>query len=160
MNQIYILSAVSLKQNTQEDIQKQKEIHNLQYNRNDTLKDYVKWLAGIQQLRYHVDTYDTAYFEDLSTAMEYAKANMADINESGAYEYLAIYSRPLNIMYADAYDCEVHVFVYNKDTHHYDEITEETIEQLVIRHNFDIRLQHHTKLQENIEMYYKLKSKE
>lgn len=42
--------------------------------------------------------------------IKYARQNAADINEAGAYPYLAVYSRDLDVMYADAYDSDVIVF--------------------------------------------------
>lgn len=156
MDRIYILSAINLHKNTQADIQHKHQINNLRYNRCDTLIHHIRWLADAQRLRFSIETYDTAYFTSKETALKYARNNAADINEAGAYPYLVVYSRDLDVMYADAYDSDVTVLQFDRETRTYKDMDEDTLEKLVIANRFNIGLQHHPMLAETIDMYYQL----
>ena len=156
MNRVYILSAINLHKNTQADIQQKHQINNLRYNRCDTLIYYIRWLADMQRLRFSIETYDTAYFTSKEKALKYARQNAADIDETGAYPYLAVYSRDLDVMYADAYDSDVTVFQFDRITRTYKEMTVDTLEKVTIANHFNIALQHHPILKETVDMYYQL----
>lgn len=153
MEQIYILSAVNLHKNSQQDIQRKFRIHNLKYHRNDNFKKYLQWLADMQKLRYRVETYDTAYFTEKETAENYARQNMADINEAGSYPYLVIYSRPIDTMYAEAYDSDVTIFRFNESEGVYQVMEKHCDEWYVIANQFDIRYQHDEHCIETANMY-------
>lgn len=156
MDRIYILSAIDLHKNTQADIQQKHQINNLRYNRFDTLIYYIRWLADMQCLRFSIETYDTAYFTSKETALKYARNNAADINEAGAYPYLAVYSRDLDVMYADAYESDVTVLQFDRITRTYKEMTVDTLEKVVIANHFNTELQQHPILKETVDMYYQL----
>lgn len=156
MDRIYILSAINLHKNTQADIQQKHQINNLRYNRYDTLIHYIRWLADMRRLRFSIETYDTAYFTSKEKALKYARQNAADINEAGAYPYMAVYSRNLDVMYADAYDSDVTVLQFDRETRTYKDMNAETLEKLTIANHFNIGLQHHPMLAETIDMYYQL----
>jgi len=123
---IYILSAVDIKPINREELQKDFEIFKIMYPiwKKKSFKDFLKWKAGFYETKYKIDTYDTAYFLNLDTAIQYAKANMADINESGSYPYLVIYTRPTNKMYSETDKCMVKLFIYNGDKNEYEEIND------------------------------------
>lgn len=156
MNRVYILSAINLHKNTKADIQQKHQINNLRYNRCDTLIYYIRWLADMQRLRFSIETYDTAYFTSKEKALKYARQNAADINEAGAYPYLAVYSRDLDVMYADAYESDVTVLQFDRITRTYKEMTVDTLEKVTIANHFNIALQHHPILKETVDMYYQL----
>lgn len=117
---IFILSAVSLHQNTKEDIQRNCRIHNLTHRRHDPLEKYVKFLSDAGRLHYQIETYDTAYFTDSKSAQEALQHYAEQINESGAYPYAAIYSRPLNTLDAEAQPSDILLFRFQRETKRYE----------------------------------------
>lgn len=138
---IYILSAVDIKPKSQADLERELEvlkIHHPYWN-NKTFEEFQKYKAEIYESKYLVTTYDTAYFLEEDTAVQYAELNMADINESGAYPYLAVYSRPLSTMYAEANPCTVRLFEYHRKQDVYQEIKDLDAkpEYQYIRYAFD-----------------------
>lgn len=121
---IYILSAVDIQPVTQEILEKEFEVTKIRYPawKNKTFQEFLQIKADTYETKYNIETYDTAYFLNPLTAEQYAKENMADINEAGSYPYLVIYSRPTNHMYAEANKTEVRLFVYERETDSYREI--------------------------------------
>lgn len=139
---IYILSAVDINKKTNDTLHQEFEIMKIQYPlwNKKTYEDFLEWKTECHESRFAIETYDTAYFLDINTARKYAEENMADINESGAYPWLVIYTRPLNQMYADSESSEVWLFEYDRDTDRYNEITNfsKNIKYRYIKATFDI----------------------
>lgn len=91
--------------------------------RKKSFYEFLQYQAAMYASKYRITSYDTAYFLQEDLGVEYAKANTADINECGAYPYLVLYSRPIDHMYCEIYDCLVRIFKYDRDTDTYMEIT-------------------------------------
>lgn len=62
---------------------------------------------------YDIYDFNAAYFIDKDKAIEYAEANMADINESGAYPYIVIIPRCINLMYPESCKEDITVLKYD-----------------------------------------------
>lgn len=122
---VYILTAANIKPKTEEDVKREFEITKLQHPvwKRKSFAEFWNWKTEIFETKYQTETYDTAYFLDEETAVRYAKENMADINEAGAYPYLLIHTKETNHMYADTETSRVRLFAYTgKDA--YEEITD------------------------------------
>lgn len=145
---IYVLSAVDIRKKTKQDLMTEFEIAKLNHPvwKTKSYEEFLKWKTEFHETRFDIETYDTAYFTDPEIAREYARSNMTDINECGAYPYLAVYSRPTNTMYAEANHCTCEIFEYDDDNDRYRDVKDETddIRYKYIRAAFD----HFTKLPE------------
>ena len=122
---IYILSALSVRIKTEDDLKKEYEKTKITHDswKDKPFEKYVQFVKSWHQDEYSVSSYDAAYFEDYETAKEYAINNVMDINEAGAYNYIMIRRVPLNMMYADAEMSDFHLFRYVYDSSKYAEET-------------------------------------
>lgn len=119
-SKIFILSAIDIHKRNEKRWQELFEICKIQHPlwRKKSLEEYKEFESGWGQL-YDIDDFNAAYFIDKDTAIEYAKANMADINEAGAYPYIAIVPRCINIMYPESHDEEITVLKYDHTSDKY-----------------------------------------
>ena len=99
-SKIFILSAIDIHKRDDKRWRKLFEICKVQHPvwEKKTLNEYKEFEIGWGRL-YDIYDFNAAYFIDKDKAIEYAEANMADINESGAYPYIAIIPRCINLMY-------------------------------------------------------------
>ena len=128
MECIYILSACDITSKTKNDLEKEFECYKKLYPNWEgrSFEDFVNFKCEMFDARYNIHTYDAGYFLDKEKAADYAKKNPTDINEAGFYPYLALYSRPLDVIYADTYETTVTLFVYDATKNEYTEITDIT----------------------------------
>lgn len=138
---VYILSAVDITEKSEEDLKNEFEIMKILHPiwKDRKYETFLTWKADMYETKFMVDTYDTAYFLNPVTAQQYARQNMADINEAGCYPYLVIYSRPTNHMYAEANPCffELYHYDHEKDEYLLIEDIKSDIRYEYIRNAFD-----------------------
>lgn len=124
---LYVLSLHSIHQKTNEMLELDLKIHNLKYNKNFTMEQYIKYQEGwLKNSTKYTNAYgeENAYFNDLNEAIYAAEHNLADVNEAGVYNYITIIEYPMNKMYAFSEPTRFLVFKYNKNSDGYDEVTD------------------------------------
>lgn len=87
-----------------------------------TYEQYLKFKKNWDEDKYTYDIEPQGYFIDEQTAVEYAEANMGDINEAGAFPYVIISEMPLNRVYPNCNTREHRLFKFNNETQKYEEI--------------------------------------
>jgi hypothetical protein len=118
---LFILYLVDIHEVTRMDLEIGFASYHARYPER-TFEDYIKFKRNWDQDKYTFDIEPQGYFIDRATAVDYAKCNMGDINEAGAYPYVVISSMPLHCVYPHANIREHTLFHFNKDTEKYDEI--------------------------------------
>ena len=145
-NKIFVLSAISATQKTEEDIEKEYRKAQIESKNweSRSIEKYRKFLEGWHEDKYKIGIYDTGFFTTLERAKESAKNNEAGIFEAGLYPYIVVRSMPTETMYADSEGDDYHLYRYNIETDVYDPIpwegdSEYTSEELkkVIMQQFD-----------------------
>ena len=113
-SKIFILSAIDIRKRDDKRWQKLFEICKVQHPvwGKKTLNEYKEFEIGWGRL-YDIYDFNAAYFIDKDKAIEYAEANMADINESGAYPYIVIIPRCINLMYPESCKEDITVLKYD-----------------------------------------------
>lgn len=121
---IFILFAVDIHERTEETWQKEFEICKINHEnwKDKTVKEFKDFETGWGHT-HDIDDFPAGYFLDQETALEYAKSNMADINEAGAYPYIAIVPRCVNCMYPESHTEDIIVLKFNKESRQYDIVT-------------------------------------
>lgn len=124
-NYLYIVSTVSIKERTKEDLKKDFEITKLEYPswRNKTFEEYCEFENGWNRDKYKMNEEDNSYFLDLQKAKSSVINNFADINDCGAYNYAVIKKVPMNRAYGMIHVEEIYLFKYNLDTYGYTEVS-------------------------------------
>lgn len=131
-NKIFILYALNIKKRTMEKWKELFEICKIQHPnwRKNTINDFIEFEKEWNQI-HDFDTFEAGYFLDEEIAIKYAKENMADINESGSYPYIAIVPRVINCMYPDSHDEKITVLHYIRDLDKYKIITADKDENVI-----------------------------
>ena len=99
-----------------------------------TYEQYLKFKKNWDEDKYTYDIEPQGYFIDEKTAIEYAEANMGDINEAGAFPYVIISEMPLNRVYPNCNIREHRLFKFNDKTQKYEEIDWEHDEETQFLH--------------------------
>lgn len=125
---LYIVSTVSLKELSENDLKKDFELHKVQYPgwKNKTFQEYCEFKKGWGRDKYELSQEDNSYFLDFEKAKECVERNFADINDGGAYNYTVIKRTPLEKAYAMTYVEELHIFKYDNKTSTYKELPLDT----------------------------------
>lgn len=118
---IFVLYLISSKKLTNEDIEKEFNIYQIKFP-GRTFDSFMKMKKSFNEDKYKVTFEEQGYFIDESLAIEYAKKNIGDLNEAGAYPFIVISSRPLNTVYPSCNICKNKLFEYSKETDSYKEI--------------------------------------
>lgn len=118
---IYILYLVDIHEVTRKDLEIGYASYHARYPER-TFEDYLKYKRNWDQDKYTFDIEPQGYFIDRKTAVEYAEANMGDINEAGAYPYVIISSMPLNRVYPMCNFRDHTLFHFNAKTERYEEV--------------------------------------
>lgn len=119
-SKIFILSAVDIHKRDDKRWQELFEICKVQHPgwRKNTMNEYKEFEINLGRL-YDIYDFNAAYFIDKDKAIEYAEANVADINEAGAYPYIAIIPRCTNLMYPETHNEEITVLKYDRTSGKY-----------------------------------------
>lgn len=123
---IFYTQAISLHTKTDEDLQKEYQIHQIKYKQ-CTYEEFLKFKKGWHEDKYTIDSFINSYHLDLDEAKKYVINNVSDINESGYYNYAAICKAPIGVTY---YNCEQTkedfiLYKYNSETKLYEELSKE-----------------------------------
>lgn len=121
---LYIVSTISLKKITEDDLKKDFEIFKVKYPfwKNKTFEQYYEFKKELNSHKYHMSQEDNSYFLDLKKAKSCVEKNFADINDGGVYNYVLIKKIPLSLAYAMIYVEELYIFEYEPETSTYIEI--------------------------------------
>ena len=120
---LYILKTISVREKTEDLLKKEWEIRNIKYPKTKvSYEDYLKFLEDWNDRYFEFSSEDNCYFKDLDTAKYYAKTNIADINDGGIYDYIAILKTDLETAYAMTNYDEAYLFKFNYKTNSYESI--------------------------------------
>ena len=120
---LFVLSIAWIKKLTKEDLEKEYE-HNYKVKFPDRdFETFVKYKEGWNEDKYRFGAEPQGFFLDEKTAVEYAQANMGDINEAGSYPYAIVSSMPLNRVYPTANKRTHRLFEYCHKDDGYHEIS-------------------------------------
>lgn len=122
---LYVVSTVSLKERTKEDLKKDFEITKLEYPswQNKTFEQYYEFEKGWNRDKYIMNEEDNSYFLDFQKARNSVINNFADINDGGIYNYAVIKKVPMNMAYVMIHVEEMYLFKYNLDADIYIEVS-------------------------------------
>lgn len=121
LSDIYILTIADSYEVTEESMRIKFASYQAKYP-NRTFESYVKYLKNWDEDRFTFVIEPMGYFLDEQTAIEYAEANMGDINECGAFPYAIVSSIPLNRVYPTCNFRTHKLFEYNKKTNRYESV--------------------------------------
>lgn len=119
---IYILYLVDIHKVTEEDLKIGFASYKARFPERD-YSSYLKYKSNWNRDKYTFDVEPQGYFIDEEVAIEYAKSNICDINEAGAYPYVIVSSMPLNRVYPHCNERTHKLFLFNKDKGVYEEIS-------------------------------------
>lgn len=119
---IYLLYAISIHKNTEDDIKRNMDAENIRLNTKMDIDYYKDFLKSFHELNYETSDCVIGYFDNKETAVEYAINNAGDMNEAGCYNYAIVCQRNLNRLYPDLETEDMAIFEYNHDTDKYVEI--------------------------------------
>lgn len=122
---LYIVSTISLKKRTEDDLKKEFEIYKVKYPswKEKTFEQYYEFQKGWNWHKYSISQEDNAYFLKLEEAKLAVKENFGDINDGGAYNYALIKKVPMNRAYGMIYVEELYIFEYEIATDTYEEVS-------------------------------------
>lgn len=122
---LYMVSTVSLKKRTEDDLKKEFEVYKVKYPswKEKTFEQYYEFQKGWNWHKYSMTQEDNSYFLDLEKAKSCVKKNFADINDGGVYNYALIKKIPLNRAYAMIHVDELYIFEYEVATDTYKEVS-------------------------------------
>lgn len=122
---LYIITTISLKNKTELDRKKDFELQKYKYPRwkTKTYIDYCELLKSLKKYDYEINQEDNSYYLDLDKAREIILKNIADINDGGVYNYVAIKKVCLNKVYANVVPEDAYLFKFCNNTRLYKEIS-------------------------------------
>ena len=160
---IYILYIASAHKMTEKDFEIGFAAYKARFPER-TFESYMKFKKNWDEDKYVFDVEPQGYFLDEKTAIDYAIANMGDINEAGCfpyaivsskplnryYPYAIVSSMPLNRVYAFCNEGTHKLFHYNKETDKYDPMDWDYSEETkYLRKEVDICWKHNVHLDPN-----------
>lgn len=111
---LYILKTIRVTEKTEDMLRKEWEIRNIKYPKTKvSYENYLKFLESWNDRYFEFSSEDNCYFKDLDTAKHYAETNMADMNDGGIYNYVAILRTDLERTYAMTNYDEAYLFKFN-----------------------------------------------
>ena len=125
---IYYVTAIDVDEITEEMLQKEYKIHLLKYDRQIDYEKFLKFKKDWHEDKYNISSFISSYHLEKEEAIEYAKKNIGDINESGSYPYAAVVSAPIGYSYYNTCQNKEENFIfykYNHSTKKYEEIDKE-----------------------------------
>lgn len=131
INYIYVVSTVSLKIRTEEDLNLDFEIHKIKYPywRNKSYEDFYNFEKGWNYHKYKLEKEDNSYFLSLEDAKDAVSRNFANINDGGVYNYVLINKIPIGKAYAMLQSEDVYIFKYDKELDVYTEVDLDSSEE-------------------------------
>ena len=116
-SKIYSLVAVDIREYTEEELETERKILNLKYNKDLSIGELLEFKRNIGESTFKISSFNVSYFLDEKTAIDYAINNIGGCDEAGCYNYSIVFSTPLNIAYADIYNenCKIFKRNYKKD---------------------------------------------
>lgn len=140
---IYILYDVCTHKITEKDLKIEFASYEKKFP-GRTFEQFLRFKKDWKQDKYSFGIEEQGYFLDEETAIDYAINNIGDLNEAGAYPYVVISSRPLNVVYPNTRSNTHKLFLFNRKIDKYELI------------NWD--LNDETKhLHEAVDLFYKIK---
>lgn len=124
---IYYVEAIDIDEKTEDDLKKEYEIHKIKYNKNISYDEFIRFKKGWRDDKYSISSFISSYHLTKEEALEYAKRNIGDINEAGAYPYVAVVTAPTGISYYNSCQNKDEDFIilkYNREKDEYEEICE------------------------------------
>lgn len=122
MNNLYILKTISITEKTKLDLQKEWKARNVIYDNYVGYEKYIILLKTLNMDKYVYEEENNCYFIDMENARDCAENNIADINDGGLYNYIAIIEIPFDQTYAATEIQSLHIFKFNDVTNGYDEV--------------------------------------
>ena len=124
-NDLYIVTTVSLKSRTEDDIKKEYEIYKIKYPvwKVKSYENFCDYLNSWNLYNYTISQEDNSYYFNLNEAKEMVINNIGDINDGGIYNYVLIKKVPARRVYANTNIEEYYLFKFNKNTRVYKEIS-------------------------------------
>jgi len=119
---LFVLTTISLKKKTEEDLILEWKISNLVHKRETPFEEHMDFIEGWGWKTYDYSSEDNCYFTDLKTAKEYALRNCGDMNDGGSYNYACITEMPYNATYAMTNIQSIYVFKFDRDSDTYVEV--------------------------------------
>ena len=116
---LYILYLMSYHEVTQKDLEAGYASYRVKYP-DRTFENYLQYKMNWDRDKFSFDIEPQGYFVDRKTAIEYAEANMGDINEAGSF--VIVSSMPLNTVYPMCNFREHTLLHFNRKTGKYEEI--------------------------------------
>lgn len=124
---IYYVEAVDIDEKTEEDLKKEYEIHKIKYNENMTYEEFIRFKKGWKEDKFTISSFISSYHLSKEEALEYAKRNIGDINEAGAYPYAVVVTAPVGMTYYNSCQNKNEDFIilkYNREKDEYEELEE------------------------------------
>lgn len=133
---MFIVSVVNVLPKTEDDIIRDYQYNNLSYS----IDEYKEWLKSWDLFDYKHECEQVGYYENYDHAKHAVEDNVADIQDN-AYDYTMIYQVPMNCMYPDAEEDNLHVFKFNKDTGNFEEVKDgfnDEVSLIFKKHGFTV----------------------
>lgn len=122
---LYIITTVSIKKKTEDDLKKEFEIHKIKYPswKEKTFEQYYEFQKEWNWHKYNMSQENNSYFLDLEEAKSCVERNFADISDSGLYNYVLIKKVHLAKAYTMIDVEELYIFKYERKTDTYREVS-------------------------------------
>lgn len=118
MEKIWYVEAIGAEKVTEEKLRKDFEIAKIKHNWDSSKVDFEEFKRlkhSWGEDLYYFDRWISSFHKTKEDAIEFATQNIGDINEAGAYNYVAVVGAPMDSTYYNTYIKYEDVLIYKYD---------------------------------------------